>query len=51
MLRSIYFSVCLILTILAGGTLVLGPVDIDYAFQDESVFGREAHRLGIRLIL
>jgi hypothetical protein len=34
-----------------GGTLVLGPVDIDYAFQDESVFGREAHRLGIRLIL
>lgn len=34
-----------------GGTLVLGPVDIDYAYQDESVFGSEAHRLGIRLTL
>ncbi len=34
-----------------GGTLVLGPVDVDYAFQEESVFGGEAHRLGIRLTL
>jgi hypothetical protein len=31
--------------------LVLGPVDVDYAFQEESVFGGEAHRLGIRLTL
>ena len=34
-----------------GGTLLLGPVDIDYAYQEESVFGNGAHRLGIRLIL
>jgi hypothetical protein len=34
-----------------GGTLVLGPVDVDYAFQEESVFGSRAHRLGIRLTL
>jgi len=34
-----------------GGTVVLGPVDIDYAYQEESVFGGGAHRLGIRLTL
>ena len=34
-----------------GGTVVLGPVDIDYAYQEESVFGSGAHRLGVRLTL
>jgi hypothetical protein len=30
---------------------LLGPVDVDYAYQEESVFGNGAHRLGIRLTL
>jgi hypothetical protein len=34
-----------------GATLLLGPVDIDYAYQEQSVFGNGAHRLGIRLTL
>lgn len=34
-----------------GGTLVVGPVDVDYAYQERSVFGGGAHRLGIRLTL
>lgn len=34
-----------------GGSLVLGPVDIDYSWQEQSVFGDDAHRLGLRLTL
>ncbi len=34
-----------------GGSLVIHMVNVDYAYQDRTVFGTPAHRLGIRLSL
>ena len=34
-----------------GGSLVIRMVNIDYAYQDRTVFGTPAHRLGLRLSL